>query len=591
MTLLFAFPLCRVEGNPPQWVAVEHGLPAVIASQDALQLSVCDPVSGEQVCEFQITENSGYNMDEDYFHSFVCVDEWDVEETYGLSFAEEIVGKAAGTIILQLIPHARGLASLDMEGRMDVAQGEAPPPSSDMEARTDVDQGKTSPPSSQKGRRVWKNIRRFFSSRRQFEGGVGRAAEREQRKLEISGPSNFQHISHGGGPIMYSSTKPVQSHPFGAQPTHPSTIRKGRKREASPEDPPRKKKKTEISDPKDFRHVSHIGPHNFGMLDKAGQEDIYAVQGGGEGAEEGGGEEAVDKRASSLRPSSVVSLEISEPFDMKHIAHVDKSDPLVQLLTSQSNKTPFEASAVASGEGDTAPPSSKLAKPISSNEDILLAPADSGGSQTSQVVTGSEIKVPQVPQEPAHKPAVQSQETGQPGMECGPVLYQSRSSLLSQGSSGAWSEISQCSSQDTERQTSTEGLPSPEVGQEEGAHSQTADSACQTEPASSPPPPPPPPPPPVVLVTPMDRLPPVQFDHDSFLQEIEGFDPSQLRRAGDRVLPRAPPSHRFSMQTMMRSSFDKMKEKLHSVWRESVFAYIAEDDEFGEEEFDFGQLI
>ena len=75
------------------------------------------------------------------------------------------------------------------------------------------------------------------------------------------------------------------------------------------------------------------------------------------------------------------------------------------------------------------------------------------------------------------------------------------------------------------------------------------------------------------------------------MDQIERFDPSQLRRAEDRELPRAPPSHRLSMQTMMRSSFDKMKEKLHSVWRESVFAYIAEEDEFGDEEFDFGGLI
>lgn len=556
-----------MEGDPPGWSVVEHGLPAVIARQDAIQLSVYEPLSGELVCEFYITEDSGYQMDAEYFHSFVCVDEWDEEETYGLSFAEGTVGKAAGTIILQLIPHARSLASTDMEGQVDIDRGEA------------------LPLSAQKGSGIWKNIRRFFSSSHQSGGGAGRAAEREQKKREISGPSNFQHISHGGGPIMYSSAQPVEPRPFEAQPTPPLASRESRKRQASPVDPPSKKKKIEISGPKDFRHVSHVGAHRPGQ---AGDEDIHA--------EMGAGEEAVDKRASTHRPSSVVSLDISDPFDLKHIAHVDKSDPLVQLLTGQSSKTPPEGSAVGSGAADSGPHPSSPVKPISNNEDIQLPPADHGGSPGSGLAeAGSEIKVPQVTQAPAHKPveSTQSQETGTaglPGMECGPVLYQSQP-LLSQGR-GAWCEVaSQSSSEETERQTSTEGPPSPEVGQKDREpHSQSADKSCQTEP-TSPPPPPPPPPPPVVLVTTTDRLPPVEFDHGSFLQQIEGFDPSQLRKAEDRELPRAPPTHRLSMQTMMRSSFDKMREKLHSVWRESVFAYIAEDDEFGDDEFDFGQLI
>ena len=526
-------------------------------------------MSGEMVWEFQLTESSGYSMDDDYFHSFVCVDEFDTEEMWGLSFADGTVGKAAGMIILQLIPHARDLATPDVEARSDVDQGEAPPLA------------------SQGGKKVWKNIRRFFSSRRQSGGGAGKAAEREQRKLEISAPSNFQHISHGGGAIMYSSTQPVQPRPSGAEPTLPSAGRKGRKRQASQDDPPSKKKRVEISGPQDFKHVSHVGVENFGLLDKA---ETYTVQGGGAIVEEVGGEEAVDKRASSLRPPSGVSREISEPFDVKHVAHVDKSDPLVQLLTSQQTKSPFGGSAAVAAS-DTAPKFPELIKPMSGNGDNQLTPADCGGSLSSEPV-GSDITEPQAS---AHKPevAVQSslEEIGQPGMECGPVLSQSRASLLSQTSSGAWSEVSQGSSGgDTVRQSSAEGPPSPGQGEQEGtANTQTTDRACQTEAASPPPPPPPPPPP--VPVTPTDRLPPIQFDHDSFIQEIEGFDPSQLRSAEDRELPRAPPSHRLSMQTLMRSSFDKMKEKLHSVWRESVFAYIAEEDEFGEEEFDFGQLI
>jgi hypothetical protein len=546
----------RAVGEPPSWEVVDYGMPAVVAKEGVLQVCVHDAIDGEKACEFAITPNSSYSVQEDFFHTFMCVDDKDNEEKYGVSFADGVIGRQAGKIVLQLLPPTHG----GKEDRL-----------------SETDAGEV----SQKGKGIFKNIRRFFSSRRHDETG-------QKRKLDISGPTNFQHVSHvGSGPLMYDPQQGNTEMESDTQSTANST--KAKRGPPQDEGSAAKKKKVDISGPMEFRHVAHLGETKFG------ESHVYSIP--------LPDEEGVDKgkRNSALsvlsRAATGQNREISAPFDPKHVAHVDKNDPIVHLLTAQGKKDPFVGASVvagATGEPPEKPP--RTSDPISANQgvDEEELPQSSVGTSEGMEEEQSSVKK-QKEDFPSLEPArgEGSEESGEDG---GRHFLSGEEPQKSTGSSD-WSTISQTSdnislgtlvSQDSREER---GTNSATVGTQISAR-ERKDSCMQTDPEVPSPPPNPPPPPDVRPRT--SHLPAVPFNHEEFLAEIQSFKPSLLKdvqlRKADR--PKAPPMNRLSMQTMMRVSFDKMREKLHSVWRESIFAYIPEEDEFEEEEeYDFASLV
>ena len=254
---------CRAEGDPLSWEIIEHGISAVIARDRSLMLCICDPLDGEVTSEFEITDNSKYTLAESDFHTFLCLDEFDDEHYYGLSFLDEMVGKNAGQLITQLIPSPQ--ASPEAEGPSLVEEV----------LQSETDQG--IPKVNTMKLMVMKNIGRFFKSKKRLE------APPPHRPI-ISGPSDFRHVEHSGVcPPPYESSKLIEA---GEETSVSSATSEGRdaclpvSRKRSPEstssDP--KRKKLVISEPTGFKHVSHIGADSsFGPKDEKGIIDVAII--------------------------------------------------------------------------------------------------------------------------------------------------------------------------------------------------------------------------------------------------------------------------------------------------------------------------
>ena len=531
-------------------------MPALIANQGVLQFTVFDAIDGERVCEFDITPSSLYSIQEDSFHTFLCVDDKDNSELYGVSFADGAVGRQAGKIVRQLI------TPMQEEG--------------EDEGCSETDAGDV----TRTGKRLFRNIRRFFTSRRHDEMG-------QCRNLEISAPSNFQHVSHvGSGPLMYTAQEDAKGE--GNKQSSTSSKRGPPQDQASQT----KKKKIEISGPMDFRHVVHLGESQFG------EGDAFSLPKDKDHEEE----EGVDrgKRNSSVQSGNTggVRPDISAPFDPKHIAHVSKSDPIVHLLTAQGKKDPFVGASVTAGmpsEPPEKPPRviESIKTDQSVNDKELPRSSASEGEAEDMEQNSSKKEGEKTPLETAGQQDPKSLD----GRDK-PLLAEEEPQKSTVSSD--WSTISQTSDNVSlgtllSQESREEGNPqSTSVGTQVVSRRERKDSWMQTDPVAPSPPPPNPPPPPAIT-PPMRIPPPLQFNHEEFLEEIQAFKPSllknvALRQVSDRS--KAPAINRLSMQTMMRMSFDKMKDKLHSVWRESIFAYIPEEDEFDDEEdYDFASLV
>ena len=132
------------------------------------------------------------------------------------------------------------------------------------------------------------------------------------------------------------------------------------------------------------------------------------------------------------------------------------------------------------------------------------------------------------------------------------------------------------------------------------ANSPPSSSLPQPAAPPAPPPPPPPPEPPKLpsqqsphrsespkLKSPKIKYPPAppQLDSNEFLKEISSFNPSLLRHVSvsGKKKPSADPN---SLQEVLKNSFENMRGKLQSMWRDSIITTFG-DQLDGDDEFDY----
>lgn len=78
--------------------------------------------------------------------------------------------------------------------------------------------------------------------------------------------------------------------------------------------------------------------------------------------------------------------------------------------------------------------------------------------------------------------------------------------------------------------------------------------------------------------------PPPQMDHSEFLEEINSFNPSFLRHVS--TTKKGPAKDPNSLQEILKKSLENMRGKLQGYWRESIITTFA-DQQDGDDEFDY----
>lgn len=158
------------------WEVIQYGFPVVIANENGVVLCLADIESGDKVCEFRITTSSQYVAPDNHFHilavSCGC---------FGISFADNAAGEKLLTLLKRVVPCV-GVTETpeDLEPsakQRKVATGEAE--EGGIEEDGDEVDG-------------------FFYRRKSTERSPAK------HRLEISGPKDFQHLSHVGADTAIS---------------------------------------------------------------------------------------------------------------------------------------------------------------------------------------------------------------------------------------------------------------------------------------------------------------------------------------------------------------------------------------------------
>lgn len=195
-----------MENDPKEkkWQVVDYGIPAVVRNEGNLVICIADVESGETVREIAVDFSSRYQVREDHFHVLVPTEGSD-QQCYGFSFVDVSVAKKVFSAVKQL-------AKLSGAGIAEDSSGPTAPKRQKVDQDGDSDDGLSSdwvvidmPAEKPPGEASETEMREAVEaeSRELGEGvdspfGFGRKRKKESQVMEISAPKDFRHVAHVG---------------------------------------------------------------------------------------------------------------------------------------------------------------------------------------------------------------------------------------------------------------------------------------------------------------------------------------------------------------------------------------------------------
>ena len=354
-------------------------------------------------------------------------------------------------------------------------------------------------------------------------------------------------------------------------------------------------RKTDISQPAEFKHLSHIGgdlPTNADPISGLSALERQADNGA---ADMEVNEQKVisppqavrpsPPQGSEVRPSPLQSrkatfsqslknaqrkkngqskkpgkggrrvLEISSPMEFQHVAHMGEN--CFAPKNEDGNEDPFQMS----GDFNTGTAARKRSKTPSTSSERLLSSGSGEEPEVKKSRVPMDISSPHDFQHVTHI----SKDTA-------------ISAFMLTGKKDPFSIITAIANSPP-----TSSPPKP----------------ANVPPAPPPPAPPPPPEPPKLpsdqpthrsespnIKSPKIKYPPAppQLDSSEFLKEISSFNPALLRHVS--VGGKKPPADPSSLQEILKNSFENMRGRLQSMWRDSIITTFG-DQLDGDDEFDY----
>ena len=208
-----------------EWQTMDYGIPAITAEGGTLQLHVCDVTSGDTVSKFPLRVDSCYSELDAHFHAFIdCTQAQEADKVYcyGISTPDEAVAKKILGAVNRIVP----LANQQSLG--------FPPP-----------------------------------KRGRFESGGESNPLGDNEWVVIERSDVLEAEDEEGGAIMEEGSDDNETDSAFLR------LRPGMKRRRQSQEKPR----PTISDPKEFRHISHVGQDtSVSNMTKAMSVDISSSQ-------------------------------------------------------------------------------------------------------------------------------------------------------------------------------------------------------------------------------------------------------------------------------------------------------------------------
>lgn len=195
-----------------QWQTIDYGIPAVTAEGGSLHLHICDIASGDTTNKFMLQADSYYSELGTHFHAFVdCTQSQETDKVYcfGISTPDEAVAKKILTVVKRIVPLSdeQSLSSelggpLPKRGRF-VNDGESNAPADDKgmtsEPKDVLEAGDEDEADGRVEADVGSDEDDTDSALLRLRQGVKRR-HRSQKKTHplISEPKEFRHIAHVG---------------------------------------------------------------------------------------------------------------------------------------------------------------------------------------------------------------------------------------------------------------------------------------------------------------------------------------------------------------------------------------------------------
>jgi len=360
--------------------------------------------------------------------------------------------------------------------------------------------------------------------------------------------------------------------------------------------------------------------------------------------------EAVDQltpgklfKLSEEKRRSLTKDEISQPSSFRHIAHIGndlptQADPIGGLSASeqQTGNGVAKIEASSGAVGPSPPQGKEIGKPSTSHETKIRSPSHGLYSQFKRLYSASPPKKSQKgvrrvieissPSEFKHVAHMGGDECFAPKNEDGieDPFYMSgdftstaaerkRSSSSDQQLSGGEEPESKKSRVPMEISSPHDFQHIAHVSKDTAISAflltgkkdpfsivtAIANSSCSPKSSTSPPkpytppkipvPPEPPnlPPEPRRVTSPLKITyppPPPKLDHSDFLKEISSFNPARLRHV--TATQKEPAKDPNSLQEILKNSFENMRGKLQTYWRDSIITTFT-DQHDGDDEFDY----
>ena len=170
------------QDNVLQWTVIGHGIPAVIANENGVALCLADFETGDKLCSFTVTEASQYTVVQEDFHIFTKP-----SGCFGLVLTNCSVANKLFAC-LKCIVLSSSTDPEEGKGKEEENEGIEPAPKRLCADTEDEDDSDENNDDIDDGEDDTDGITRMASMRK-----------KKKKKLpEISGPQDFEHVSHVG---------------------------------------------------------------------------------------------------------------------------------------------------------------------------------------------------------------------------------------------------------------------------------------------------------------------------------------------------------------------------------------------------------
>lgn len=155
------------------WQVVGYGVPVIMANKNGVALCLGDVESGDKLCSFSISEASQYTVISDDFHIFTKP-----SGCFGMGFADSMIAGKVFAALKRILPCVGLAATVEEEEVAAEEEGIEPSPK-----RRHIDEGID-------------DDEGVDMEEDQVDGLVHN--KKKKKKIEISDPKDFQHLSHIG---------------------------------------------------------------------------------------------------------------------------------------------------------------------------------------------------------------------------------------------------------------------------------------------------------------------------------------------------------------------------------------------------------